>query len=57
MKRRGRKPLDPEIKKRALELIKSNPTLSMERVARHFEISSTTVSKWFEEANLKRWGC
>jgi transposase-like protein len=44
-----------EKKKRALNLIDVNPTLSIQRVADHFEVSASTVSKWFDQAGLKRW--
>jgi DNA-binding Lrp family transcriptional regulator len=44
-----------QIRKRALSLIQANPTLSIARVADHFGVSQPTVSKWFEEAGLKRW--
>lgn len=45
-----------ELKEKALRLIRVNPTLSMAAVARHFEVAEATVSKWFDEAGLKRWG-
>lgn len=46
-----------EAKRRAMSLIKANPTLSMTRVGEHVGVSQGTVSKWFKEAHLKRWFC
>ena len=46
-----------EKKRRARLLFEANPTLSMARVARHVEVSDTTVSKWYDEWALKRWFC
>lgn len=42
-------------KERAINLVLANPTLSIARVARHVGVSETTASKWFDEAQLKRW--
>lgn len=44
-----------KIKGRALNLIQANPTLSITRVAEHYGVSQPVVSKWFDEARLKRW--
>jgi len=44
-----------EKKRRAISLMEINPTLSMAQVARHFEVSESTVSKWFKEANFRKW--
>jgi hypothetical protein len=46
-----------EKKRRAMNLIDVNPTLSAQRVADHVGVSQTTVLRWFEEAHLKRWFC
>jgi len=56
-KKSGR-PHTPEMqekKRRAISLIETNPTLSIARVAHHFDVSESTVSKWFGEANFRRW--
>jgi transposase-like protein len=44
-----------EKKRRAISLMEINPTLSMAQVARHFEVSEATISKWFKEANFRKW--
>jgi AraC-like DNA-binding protein len=46
-----------EKKRRALNLIEVNPTLSMARVAWHVGVSESTMQRWFGEAGLKRWFC
>ena len=52
--RRPKKEMDA-LKEKVLSLIRANPTLHMSEVARHYGVSQPTVSKWFEEDNLKRW--
>ena len=52
------RPHTPEMaekKRRAISLIEINPTLSIAQVARHFDVSESTVSKWFGEANFRKW--
>lgn len=44
-----------EKKRRAISLMEINPTLSMAQVARHFDVSEGTVSRWYKEANFKKW--
>lgn len=54
---RGKRPKTEmeRLKARALSLIEVNPTLSITAVAEHVGVSPPTVSKWFEQAGLKRW--
>jgi transposase-like protein len=54
MARRPKKVME-KLRERVLSLIRVNPTLSMAAVARHFGVSEPTVSKWFDQAGLKRW--
>ena len=54
MGRRSKKEM-AQLRERAIDLIKANPTLSITVVAEHVGVSQPTVSKWFEEENLKRW--
>lgn len=46
-----------EIKRRVLSKIEVNPTLSIDYLAHRFGVCTHTVSKWFNEAGLKRWSC
>ncbi len=60
MAKRGRKPgvtsaEMQEMKRRAISLMEINPTLSMQRVADHYGVSASTVSRWFKEADFRRW--
>jgi AraC-like DNA-binding protein len=62
MAKRGRKPgqTSPEMaekKRRAMNLIEVNPTLSMAAVARHVGVSECSVNRWFSQAGMKRWFC
>lgn len=52
--RRPRKEMDA-IRESALSLIKTNPTLSMTRVAEHYGVSYSTIDKLFKKSSLAKW--